>query len=246
MKAPDYRRHQSPKGWCQKTLHREMRCGCRLLVLQSTNNSPLMAFIKLGKVTFSFTQLESCAEWQKVELLKSMQMHGRFYWDLDRPAGDKKSINGMAMQLWSGETESLIIAAQVQAVNTRYHRKNRSRIHNKAEEHVSCTTPTHSKVTSHGHCTNSKHLLANYKDFEREISRMGNAKMTEVPVIVRTLGTLKKHYDRNRQLHPRHPSLREVQKIAFLCTVYILQKVLGWIVLIWLLRSELKKQIFTP
>jgi hypothetical protein len=81
-------------------------------------------------------------------------MHGKFYWDLARPSIVKeKSLAWLYSSGLRGETESLIIAAQDQALSTHYHQGNimkqptasKCRMCCKAEKHIKhndagCTT----------------------------------------------------------------------------------------------------------
>jgi hypothetical protein len=48
-----------------------------------------------------------------------------------------------------------------------------------------------------------------------------------VPIIIRTLGTIKTGLDQNLQLPPGHPWALELQKIALMNTAHFIHKVLG-------------------
>jgi len=70
-------------------------------------------------------QLKSSIENEKIEEIKKKPMHGQFYQHLERPSADKE--NSLAWLYSSGlmeEMESLIIAAQDQALNMCYHQRN--------------------------------------------------------------------------------------------------------------------------
>jgi hypothetical protein len=70
-------------------------------------------------------QRKSSTENKKMEELKRESMHGQFYWDLERPSVDKeKSLAWLCSSGLEGEMESLIIAAQDQALSTHYHHRN--------------------------------------------------------------------------------------------------------------------------
>jgi len=99
-------------------------------------------------------QLKSSIANEKIEELKRKPMHRQFYQDLERPLVDKKrSLAWLCNSGLKGETESLIIAAQDQALNMCYHQRNIMKqpndskciICHKAEEHIKyifagCTT----------------------------------------------------------------------------------------------------------
>jgi hypothetical protein len=68
-------------------------------------------------------QLKSSSENQETEELKRKPMHGQFYQDLEGPSVYKeKSLAWLCSSGLKGEMESLIIAAQDQALNMLYQR----------------------------------------------------------------------------------------------------------------------------
>jgi hypothetical protein len=70
-------------------------------------------------------QRKSSTENKKIEELKWKSMHGQFYWDTERPSvGKEKSLAWLCSSGLEGEMESLIIAAQGQALNTHYRHRN--------------------------------------------------------------------------------------------------------------------------
>ena len=70
-------------------------------------------------------RLKYSTENEKIEELKRKPMHGQFYRALERLSGDEgKSLAWLCSSGTKGETESLAIAAQGQARNTRYHPSN--------------------------------------------------------------------------------------------------------------------------
>jgi hypothetical protein len=99
-------------------------------------------------------QCKSSTENKKIEELKRKSMHGQFYRDLERPSVDiEKSLAWLCSSGLEGEMESLIIAAQDQALNTHYRDRNimkqpvdsRRRMCYNAEQHIEhtvagCTT----------------------------------------------------------------------------------------------------------
>jgi hypothetical protein len=99
-------------------------------------------------------QFKSSTEKEKTEKLKKKPMHGKFYSDNERPSvGKEKSIVLLCCSGLKGEMDNLIIAAQDEALNTRYHQRkimeqptdSKCRMCYKAEEHIKhivilCTT----------------------------------------------------------------------------------------------------------
>jgi len=90
-------------------------------------------------------QLKSSIENEKIEELKRKPIHGQLYQDLERPSVDKeKSLAWLCDSGLKGEMESLIIAAEDQALNTHYHQRNimkqpidcKCSVCCKAEEHI--------------------------------------------------------------------------------------------------------------
>lgn len=123
--------------------------------------------------------LKASIEKAKLECVKNKPLHGQFFRELNRPFVDKEStLAWLRSSDLKGETESLIIAAQDQALNTRYHQRkilklqidSKCRMCNEAEETIShilsgCTTIAaseytnrHNKVASYIHWTICKDL----------------------------------------------------------------------------------------
>jgi len=106
-------------------------------------------------------QVKSSSENKKTEELKKKEMHGHFYRDLERTLVDKqKSQAWLCSSGLRGETESLVIVAQDQALNMCYHQRtimkqptdSKCRMCYKAEEHIKhiamgCTTLGPSEYT---------------------------------------------------------------------------------------------------
>lgn len=218
-----------------------------------------------------------------------------------------------------GETESLIVAAQDQALNTRHHQRNiiglqvdsKCRMCNTKEETIShilsgCTTLAateyihrHNKVASYVHWSICKELgidvsdkwydhepqpvtnsqdctvmwdhnvrtdrtisanrpdivlhnrakrvcllidiaipddrnitvkeaekITKYKDLQIEVQRMWNVKAKVIPVVIGSLGTIKKGFHKHLEQIPGKPAAYEVQKIALLGSTHILRRVI--------------------
>lgn len=155
-------------------------------------------------------QLKNNMEKRKIEVLKSKPLHGQFLRGMEKPFVDgDASVQWLRSSGLKGETESLIIAAQDQALNTRYHQKNimkqqvdsKCRLCNRREEHIShivagCTmlasseyTHRHNKVGSYIHWTMCRHLGApvSAKYYEHQPDRVVNIEdvsiMWDVPII---------------------------------------------------------------
>lgn len=132
-----------------------------------------------GAPTHSKIQLRLRIERKKIDCLERKPLHGQFFKSLNKPAIDKEgSMGWLRSSGLKGETESLIIAAQDQALATRYYQKNvlkkpvdsKCRICHKAEEHVShviagCSalapseyTQRHNKVAAYIHWTICKEI----------------------------------------------------------------------------------------
>jgi hypothetical protein len=75
--------------------------------------------------------------------------------------------------------------------------------------------------------TKETEKLSKYKHLEIEISRMWRVKTKYVPVIIGTLGTIKKGLDQNLQLLQGHLSATELQKFTLMSTAHIILVLLG-------------------
>jgi hypothetical protein len=105
-------------------------------------------------------QLKHTIKKRKIEELKSKPMYGQFYWELERTStGKEKSLVWLCSSGLKGETKSLIITAQDQAL-TIYHQTNitmqqtasKCSLCYTAEEHIKhtvarCTTHVPSEYT---------------------------------------------------------------------------------------------------
>ena len=69
--------------------------------------------------------------------------------------------------------------------------------------------------------------LSKYKDLEIEISRMWGMKTETIPVVIGSLGLMKKGLEKFSDRIPGNIDLNTVQKIALLGTAHILRKILS-------------------
>ena len=69
--------------------------------------------------------------------------------------------------------------------------------------------------------------LSKYKDLEIEIERMWGMKATTIPVVIGTLGLIKKGLEKYTKQIPGNIKIGELQKIALLGTSCILRKTLS-------------------
>jgi len=153
-------------------------------------------------------QLKSSNE--KIEELKRKPMTGQFYWDLERSSADKEKSLAWLCSSGSEEMESLITAAEDQALNTHYHQRNiiklpidsKCRMCYKAEKHIKHTvmgcetlasseyTHGHIKVVGYIHWTVCKHMALQVTDkyYENIPIRVININCTsivwDIPVII--------------------------------------------------------------
>ena len=67
----------------------------------------------------------------------------------------------------------------------------------------------------------------NYKDLQREISRMWNVKTKVVAVVVGVLGTMSDNFNKEIELIPGKPIAEDIQNIALNGAAHVLRKVLG-------------------
>ena len=68
--------------------------------------------------------------------------------------------------------------------------------------------------------------LTKYKDLEIEVERMWRLKTTTVPVVMGTLGTIKKDMENYSNKIPGNINKHELQKITLLSTAHLLRQVL--------------------
>jgi hypothetical protein len=97
-------------------------------------------------------------------------MHGQFYYDLEIPSVDEqKPLVWLFSSGLKEETESLITAAQDQALNMHYHHRNNTkqpndskcRMCHKAKEHIKCIVPVHISLVLSEY-TNRNNEVADY------------------------------------------------------------------------------------
>jgi len=106
--------------WCknlrpgkQNTLQKEANLIKQKCMIQETADTNVKDELKFG------------IENEMVEQLMRKPVHGKFYWDLGRPSlGREKYLVWLCSSSLRGETGSLIIVAQDQALNLRYNLRN--------------------------------------------------------------------------------------------------------------------------
>ena len=69
--------------------------------------------------------------------------------------------------------------------------------------------------------------LSKYKELQIEIERMWHLKTTIVPVVVGSLGMVKKGIQNHLNTIPGEPNLQEIQKIVLTSTTHLLRKTLS-------------------
>ena len=69
--------------------------------------------------------------------------------------------------------------------------------------------------------------LSKYKGFEIEVTKIWKLKTKIIPVVIGTLGMIKKGTQNSINQIPGKPSLKEMQKIVFTSIAHILRKVLS-------------------
>ena len=69
--------------------------------------------------------------------------------------------------------------------------------------------------------------LNKYKDLKIEVERMWGLKTTTVPVVMGTLGTIKKDMENYTNEIPDNINIYELQKITLLSTAHLLMRVLS-------------------
>lgn len=263
--------------------------------------------------------LKNSIEEHRVAHVKNKPLHGQILRQLDKPFVDKEaSLAWLRSSDLKGETESLIIAAQDQALNTRYHQRkiigleidSKCRMCSSKEETIShilsgCTTLAateytyrHNKIASYIHWLMCKELgtevqdkwydhepqpvintqdctimwdhsirtdrtiganrpdivlhnrakktcllidvaipddqnitlkeaekISKYKDLQIEVQRMWNTKAKVVPVVIGSLGAIKKGFHKHLEQIPGKPSAYELQKIALQGSAHILRRI---------------------
>ena len=69
--------------------------------------------------------------------------------------------------------------------------------------------------------------LSKYKDLEIEVEKLWHIKTVTIPVVIRTLGMIKKGTKKHLEKIPGSLNLAQMQKIALTGTAYILRKTLS-------------------
>jgi hypothetical protein len=68
--------------------------------------------------------------------------------------------------------------------------------------------------------------ILKYKDLTIEIQRMWKVKTKVIPVIIGATGTISRSFRKYISIIPGNHEVKELQKVAILCTAHILRKVL--------------------
>ncbi|KAF2886146.1 hypothetical protein ILUMI_20027 [Ignelater luminosus] len=133
-----------------------------------------------------------------------------------------------------GETESLIIAAQNQAINTRYHKKNilRQNVNSKCrlcEEHEETTEHIIAGSVPGNRRVKEKEAekVLKHKELALETQRMWNCRTKVIPVVIGALGTITNSFKNYIKEIAGHKLSESLQKSVLLGTAHILSKVLG-------------------
>ena len=69
--------------------------------------------------------------------------------------------------------------------------------------------------------------LSKYKDLEIEVEKLWHMKNVTIPVVIGTLGMIKKGTEKHLEQTPGYPNLAKMQKIALTGTSHILRKTLS-------------------
>ena len=69
--------------------------------------------------------------------------------------------------------------------------------------------------------------LSKYKNLEFEEEKLWHMKTVTIPVVIGTLGMIKKGTEKHLEKIPRTLNLDEMQKLAFTVTAHILRKTLS-------------------